>query len=139
MQKLLVIIEKGNDELYGRIEGHSSFLPVTCGSSQQEVFSNLRELIKDYQQQESSGDAFWLKLNVDKLEFEVAYDLQAFFSEHDFLNAAAIARQAGMNENLVSQYASGEAYSSLEHTKIIEATIRKLTKQLQAVSLVSEP
>lgn len=135
MKTLQVIIEKTGDGLYGRIEGRKSFLPVTFGSSKKEVLQNLKDLIRDYQAHEKDGDNFWLKLNADNLEFEVLYDLQSFFSEHDFLNASAIARHANMNESLVRQYATGKKYPSLEQTKKLESVIRKLTKDLNKVSL----
>lgn len=138
MKALQVIIEKGHDGLYGRIEGRKSFLPVTFGSSKKEVLQNLKDLIRDYQTHEKNGDNFWLKLDADNLQFDIVYDLQSFFGEHDFLNASAIARHASMNESLVRQYAIGKKYPSLEQAKKLEAVIRELTKDLNKVSLYAE-
>lgn len=135
MKNLQLIIEKGEEGLYGRIEGRKSFLPVTYGHSKQEVIENLKELIKDYQQHEKDGDAFWLKLDVNKIEFEILFDLQSFFAEHDFLNVSSIARHAGMNESLVRQYASGKKFPSTEQTKKIETVIKSLAKDLNRISL----
>ena len=138
MKTLQVIIEKSGNGLYGRIEGHKSYLPVTFGNSKNEVLENLRELIKDYQKHEKNGDSFWLKLNTDALQFEIVYDLQAFFSEYDFLNASAIARHAYMNESLVRQYVAGKKYPSIEQVKKLEDVIHSLTKELHDVSLYAE-
>ena len=135
MKTLQVIIEKADDGLYGRIEGRKSYLPVTYGESKNEVLQNLRDLIKDYQNHEQKGDIFWLKLDADNVDFEIVYDLQSFFIEHDFLNASAIARHADMNESLVRQYATGKKHPSAEQTKKLEEVIRKLTKDLNNVSL----
>jgi len=135
MKTIQVIIEKSDDGLYGRIEGRKSYLPVTFGNSKKEVLQNLKELIKDYQKHERNGDSFWLKLDIEALQFEIAYDLQSFFSEHDFLNASAIARHANMNESLVRQYATGKKFPSVEQAKKLEDTIRQLTKELNKVSL----
>jgi len=135
MKTLQVIIEKADDGLYGRIEGRKSYLPVTFGNSKKEVLQNLKDLIRDYQKHEKDGDSFWLKLDTDTLKFEITYDLQAFFSEHDFLNASAIARHADMNESLVRQYATGKKYPSAEQAKKLEDTIRNLTKELKNISL----
>lgn len=135
MKTLQVIIEKSDDGLYGRIEGHKSYLPVTFGNTKKEVLQNLKDLIKDYQKHEKNGDSFWLKLETEALQFEIVYDLQAFFSEHDFLNASAIARHANMNESLVRQYATGKKYPSIEQAKKLEDVIRSLTKELHKVSL----
>lgn len=138
MKILQVIIEKSDNGLYGRIEGRKSYLPVTFGNSKKEVLQNLKELIKDYQQHEKEGDSFWLKLDTEALQFQVVYDLQAFFSEHDFLNASAIARHANMNESLVRQYVTGKKYPSVEQAKKLEDVIRNLTKELHNVSLYAE-
>lgn len=135
MKTLQVIIEKADDGLYGRIEGRKSYLPVTYGKSKKEVIQNLKDLIRDYQKHEKKGDNFWLKLDPESVQFEIAYDLQAFFSEHDFLNASAIARHANMNESLVRQYATGKKFPSIEQAKKLEETIRHLTKELTKVSL----
>ena len=138
MKTLQVIIEKSDNGLSGRIEGHKSYLPVTFGNSKKEVLENLKELIKDYQKHEKNGDSFWLKLDTNSLQFEMVYDLQAFFSEHDFLNASAIARHANMNESLVRQYATGKKFPSVEQAKKLEDVIRSLTKELHHVSLYAE-
>ena len=138
MKALQVIIEKVDDGLYGRIEGRKSYLPVTFGKSKSEVLQNLKGLIKDYQKHEKKGDSFWLKLDTENLEFEIVYDLQSFFNEYDFLNASAIARHANMNESLVRQYATGKKHPSVEQAKKLEEVIRKLTKDLNNVSLYAE-
>ena len=138
MKPIQVIIEKSNDGLYGRIEGHKSYLPVTYGKSKKEVLQNLKGLIKDYQRHEKDGDAFWLNVDTDTIQFEILYDVQAFFCEHDFLNASAIARHANMNESLLRQYATGKKYPSGKQAKKIEDTIRMLTKELHKVSLYAE-
>ena len=138
MKALQVIIEKGDDGLYGRIEGRKSYLPVTFGKSKSEVLQNLKGLIKDYQKHEKKGDSFWLKLDTENLEFDIVYDLQSFFNEFDFLNASAIARHANMNESLVRQYATGKKYPSVEQAKKLEGVIRRLTKDLNNVSLYAE-
>lgn len=102
------------------------------------MLQNLTELVRDYQEHEKNGDSFWLKLNTDELQFEIAYNLQAFFCEYDFLNASAIARDANMNESLVCQYATGKKYPSMEQAKKLEDTIHRLTKELNKVSLYGE-
>ena len=135
MKTQRVIIEKSDEGLYGRIEGHKSYLPVTLGKSKKEVLENLTSLIKDYQENEKDGDPFWLNLKIENLQFDISYDLPSFFSEYDFLNASAIARHANMNESLVRQYATGKKYPSFEPAKKLEDTIHNLTKELSKVSL----
>jgi hypothetical protein len=136
--KLQVIIEKGDNVLYGRIEGNKLFAPVTSADTKEEVLANLKMLIQDYQQHEGKNDRFWNKVNVDAVDFDITYDLQAFFQEHDFLNASAIARHADMNESLVRQYATGKKFPSAAQAKKIQETIRFLLKPLHSVSLYAE-
>ena len=138
MKSLQVIIEKSDEGLFGRIEGRKSYLPVTFGKSKKEVIQNLKDLIKDYQKHEKKGDSFWLNLDTENIEFEILYDLQSFFIEHDFLNTSAIARHANMNESLVRQYASGKKHPSSEQARKLENVIRNLAKDLTNVSLYVE-
>lgn len=131
-----VIIEKGDDgDLWGRIEGKGNFLPTTVGPSVQEVLDNLRSLIADYLKHEGKEDKFWKAQNPDELEFEIFYDLQAFFAEHDEINATAIAKRAGINPALLRQYSSGVKHPSKERAKQIEQAIHQLADELKAVSL----
>lgn len=138
MTTLQVIIEKADNGLYGRIEGRKSYMPVTFGSFTKEVLENLKDLIIDYQKKEKKGDNFWLKLDIAKLQFDIVYDPQAFFSEYNFLNVSAIARYADMNESLVRQYTAGKKYPSIDQTKKLEKVIRDLTKDLNHVSLYAK-
>jgi len=135
MKTIRVILEKSDEGLFGRIEGRKSYTPVTYGNSKNEVFKNLKDLIKDYQENEKNGDTFWLKMDTGNIQFEVTYDLQSFFKEYDFLNTSAIARKCNLNESLVRQYATGKKFPSNEQVKKIEDTIRSLTKSLQNISL----
>jgi hypothetical protein len=75
MKTLRVTIEKSDRGLFGRIEGHESYLPVTYGKSEKEIFDNLRELIRDYQMHEKYGDKFWLQLDTKKIKFEIIADV----------------------------------------------------------------
>ena len=136
--KLQIIIEKGDTVLYGRIKGNKLFAPVTAADSAKEVLANLKILIKDYQLHEGKEDKYWNKINVENVEFELQYDLQAFFKEFDWITASAIARHANMNESLVRQYATGKKFPSLEQTMKIQNTIKELSEPLQHLSLYTE-
>jgi hypothetical protein len=133
--KLEVIIEKGDNELWGRIEGIGSFMPTTVGRTVREVLDNLQMLIADYLKHEGKQDKGWKKIDPKKVQFELAYDVQAFFEEHSFLKQSKIAEIANMNPGLLRQYASGVKYPSVIQTKKIEIAIHKLATELKAVSL----
>lgn len=132
-QKIEVIIEKGDGELYGRIEGKGNYLPVTAAKTTSKVLANLMMLIKDYKKHDS--DKFWDKVDVNSITFEIHYDLQAFFDEHNYLKQSKIAELAGINSSLLRQYASGVKHPSSDQAKKIENAIHKLAKELQSVSL----
>lgn len=132
-QKIEVIIEKGDGELYGRIEGKGNYLPVTSAKTTGKVLANLKMLIKDYKKHDK--DKFWDKVDLAIVVFELRYDLQAFFQEHDYLKQTKIAELAGINASLVRQYASGVKHPSGEQAKKIENAIHKLAKELQSVSI----
>src|SRR6218665_4139827 len=104
MKKLEVIIEKQDGVLFARIEGKGNYLPNGYGSNLGEALVNLKEIILDYQQHEGQNDKFWKKIDVANLEFDLHYDLQAFFEEYDFLNITAVAKRSGINPALVRQY-----------------------------------
>ncbi len=76
--KLEVIIEKGDGELWGRIEGKGNYLPTTVGESVSEIRNNLRIVIKDYLKHEGGEDKFWKKINLADLDFDIHYDLLSF-------------------------------------------------------------
>jgi hypothetical protein len=128
-----VIIEKGDGELYARIEGIGAFTPVTVGETTQELFTNLRALIDDYLANEGKADKAWIKLA--GCEFTAAYDLQAFFAEHSEINVSAIAKRAGINASLLRQYSSGIKHPSKDQAKKIEAAVHSFAKELLALSL----
>ena len=135
--KLEVIIEKADKGLFARIE-NKEFQPVTYGKNTSEIISNLVDLIADYLKHEKRLNKFWGKVNPKTLSFDLTYDLQSFFVEHEYINISAIAERAGLNKALVRQYASGVKHPSIRQAKKIETTIHKLAKELQAVSLYAE-
>ena len=133
--KLLIIIEKGDGVLWGRIENKGEFLPVTTGKNTKEIIKNMSDLITGYQQHEGRNDAAWKKVDVKKVQWELRYDVQAFFMEHDYLTASVIAKRAGINPGLIRQYSTGVKHPYALQEKKIEAAILAVAKELKAVSL----
>lgn len=130
-----VIIEKGDGELWGRIEGKGDFLPATVGNTVEEVLQNLRELIEDYLAHEGDEDAFWKVAAAEEVQFELLYDIQAFFAAYNEVNASAIAKRAGINPGLLRQYTSGVKHPGKEQAQKIENAIHQLANELREVSL----
>ncbi len=77
--KIEVIIEKNEGMLWGRVENKGKFLPTPFGKTKEALIENLKELIHDYQKHEGKSDKVWSKIEVNNLNLEFHYDLQAFF------------------------------------------------------------
>ncbi len=69
--KIEVIIEKGNKEFWGRIEGYE-FLPVTRGKTITYVLENLKMLIEDYIAHEGKSDKAWKNILANEIDFSVS-------------------------------------------------------------------
>lgn len=132
--KLAVILEKGDRELWGRIENIGRFMPVVAGESKQIVWERLIDLIKDYQANEGRDDKAWKKYPVDKISFSFLYDLQSFFADHAYLNQSKIAELSGINSGLLRQYTSGVKHLSATQALKIQKVIHRLAKELGAVN-----
>ncbi|MCF0070350.1 hypothetical protein LZD49_07695 [Dyadobacter sp. CY261] len=72
--KLTVIIEKGEGEIWGRIENVPDYLPVTSGANSEEIEQNLRELLDDYIHNEGSTYPEWNSLQPADIHFEYVDD-----------------------------------------------------------------
>jgi hypothetical protein len=129
-KKLEVIIEKNDGFLWGRIEGSGNFTPTPYGETTTQVIENLKELINDYVTNEGREDSYWNKIDLNNLEFEFKYDLQAYFQEHDYLKISSVAEQAGLNPGLLRQYASGVKYPSEDQANKIRDAINKIANEL---------
>jgi hypothetical protein len=134
MKKLELIIEKEDGHLWGRVDG-KGFMPIGQGTTQSELIENVKDGIRDYQQHEGKTDKFWGKVDVDALDFDLRYDLEAFFTEFDFLNLSAIAKKTEMNQSLLNQYASGIKHASIDQAAKIQRVIRLLAKEMLKVEL----
>jgi hypothetical protein len=134
MKKIELIIEKEDGHLWGRIDG-KGFMPTGQGATQIELIENVKDSIRDYQQHEGKIDKAWNKVDVDTIQFDLRYDLEAFFEEFDFLNLSVIAKKADMNRSLLNQYATGVKLASVDQAKKIQSVIRVLAKEMLKVEL----
>ncbi len=133
--KIEVIIEKNEGMLWGRVENKGKFLPTPFGKTKEALIENLKELIHDYQKHEGKSDKVWSKIEVNNVNLEFHYDLQAFFQEHRYLKVSSIAQKAGLNPGLLRQYASGVKYPLTVQAIKIENAIHSLADELKQVSI----
>lgn len=75
---LTITLEKGDDELWGRIEA-PGFLHVTVGNSVDEVTANLRDLVADFLEHEGKDMPEWKRPDGSVVsEFAVANQATRF-------------------------------------------------------------
>ncbi len=130
-QPLQLIVEKQRNHFWGRIEGHG-FMPAGQGKTMQKLIQNIKDSIDDYINHEGEKDKFWSKIDLSKVQFEIHYDVQAFFEQFDELKINSIARNSGINESLMRQYATGRKHPSAEQAKKIDTAIHELVKKLES-------
>jgi predicted RNase H-like HicB family nuclease len=133
--KLTIIIEKGDNELWGRIENVPNYLPVTSGSTVEEITSNLKDLLEDFIHHEGQENESWRNLKKSEFTFDYAYDLSAFFELFDDIKVGALAKRAGLNPSLVRHYVAGTKYPSEQQAKKLEDAIHDLGEKLKEVIL----
>ncbi|HEV7382648.1 MAG TPA: hypothetical protein VGN64_22790 [Dyadobacter sp.] len=69
------------------------------------------------------------------VQFQVGYDLTAFFEQFDFLKITKIAELSGVNGSLMRQYATGKKFPSAKQAKKIERAVKELARQLLKVQI----
>ena len=119
MQKILLIIEKGSDkDLWGRVSFREN-LVVDSAASLESLEKKMKKTLRDFH-----------SLNPATIEFDIAYDLTALFSEKSYLNLSNFAQKLGINRSLMAQYAAGTKYPSTERARAIEQAIHELGREL---------
>lgn len=136
---LRIIFEKGDKELWGRIEA-PGFLHTSVGGSAEEVTTNLRDLVADFLEHEGKDMPEWKRSDGSgvvetDIVYEYEYDLTALFEVFNGIKINAIADSAGINQSLMRQYASGSKHPSERQAKKIEAAVRELGERLAHVTV----
>lgn len=134
MKRMELIIEKEDGHFWGRVEG-KGFMPTGQGATVAELIENVKDSIYDYQTHEGKSDKVWSKVDPAALEFDLRYDLAAFFEAFDFLNLTVIAKKAKMNRSLLNQYVKGLKPASPSQAKKIEAVIHSLAREMMKAEL----
>ena len=122
-QKIELIIEKGEDGIWGRINYNDNLI-VEQSESLDELELKLKMLLYDFE-----------NIDPESITFDRRYDLYALFDQFDFLNITKVAKHASINPGLLRQYASGTKHPSLNQAKKIEDTLHNLAGQMQKASI----
>jgi hypothetical protein len=131
---LTIVLEKGDDELWGSIEAPGFFL-TTVGNSVEEVTQHLRGLVVDFLDHEGRTMPEWQEVNEADIIYHYEYDLTALFEVFKAIKIGAIADASGINQSLMRQYATGRKHPSERQAKKIESAIRQLGERLTRVSV----
>ena len=118
-----MVIEGDDGSLWGRVE-YDDNLIVEEAKTVEELQQNFKKLLFDFH-----------NLNPDSYEFQIEYDLTAFFYEFDFLKVTKIAELSGLNGSLVRQYATGKKFPSAKQAEKIENAIKRLALQLSDIHI----
>jgi hypothetical protein len=119
MQKILLILEKGTDkDLWGRVSFDDNLI-VDSALSLESLAKKMKKTLHGLH-----------GLNPATIEFEIAHDLTAVFSEKTYLNLSVVAQKLGINRSLMAQYAAGTKFPSSERAQTIEKAIHELGQDL---------
>jgi hypothetical protein len=124
--KLELIIEQGEDALWGRVNYKDNLLS-DFGTSVIEIEENIKALLFDFE-----------GVNAEDVEFDHLYDVYALFSQFDYLKITKVAERAGMNPGLLRQYASGVKHPSATQAKRIQSTLHQLADELKEAFVFTE-
>jgi hypothetical protein len=122
-----LIVEGEDGSLWGRVT-YEDDLIVEQAQSVNELQEQMRTVLNDLH-----------GLDANSYEFELEYDLTAFFGEFDYLKITKVAEVSGLNGSLVRQYASGKKYPSAKQAMKIESAIKQLANDLLKVQIYTRP
>ncbi len=123
MNKILLIIEKGNGAINGRVHYEDNLI-IESSDTIENLENNMKLLLQDFH-----------GLDAKKIEFEYVYDITSLFDKFSYLKITSIAKKAHINPSLLRQYASGVKYPSSKQAKKLESTIHEIGKELIDVAL----
>jgi hypothetical protein len=121
MKKIVLIIERNHNKLWGRVV-YKNNLITDYANSIGALEKKMTKLLSDFH-------------GIKKISFDHRYDLIVFFERFNFLKQSKIAELAGINPGLIRQYASGVKTPSANQARKIEKAVHQLAKELQSVSL----
>lgn len=132
---LELVLEKGDGEWWGRLEGVPNAHLYTSGDTVDEVTENLRDLLADYLENEGQEESGWQSVLHATVEFNYTYDMTSFAEAFDALQAGVLAEKSGMEEVLVQEIVNGTRRPSLEQARRIEAALHEVGQSLLQVSM----
>ena len=134
MNRIKVIVEKLNT-------GYSAYIPelpgcVSTGSTVDEIKNNIAEAINFHFEGMREDRLPIPSLFTENNQLEFSYDVETFLNYYNkIFSKRALSRISGINESLLSQYASGLKHPRPAQAKKIEKGLHALAHELLQISL----
>ena len=123
METLVLIVEKSQGELWGRVHYDDDLL-IDSARNVDGLERKMKKLLKDLH-----------NLDPKEVIFEVQYDLSALFEQFNYLKISAIAEKADLNAALLRQYVAGIKNASPKQAKKVEYAIQKIGRELARIAV----
>lgn len=137
MKNLKIVLEKSlaDEPMSGWIEADGIFAS-TIGDTVEQITTELKSQISDFLSSEDAAKfESWSGITIEAIDFEYTYNLLAFFDQHKELKITEIAKEAGINPNLIHQYAKGFKSASKAQVEKIQKAIHSIAYKLQQLEL----
>ena len=123
MKNISLIIENAKDgEVWGRVNYEDDLLVESANNTEQ-LQIKMKELLSDFHD-----------LQPDAINFEISYDLSAFFENFAYLKISEIAKYAGLNASLLRHYVAGSKTASKAQVLKLQEAIRQVGAELIQVN-----
>jgi hypothetical protein len=123
MEQINLIIENAKDGLvWGRVAYDDNLL-VESATNAEELQVKIKTLLNNFHD-----------LEPDIINFEVSYDLSAFFEHFGYLKISEIAKYAGLNASLLRHYVAGSKTASKAQVMKLQEAIHKVGNELAQVT-----
>ena len=134
MKKVIALIEKGEDGLFGVHAPELKNVIIGSGETFEEA---KKDFLEGYQEMVDTyiDDRLQVPEELKDVEFDYRYDISAFYNAHPYLNVSKLAKRLNINSSLMRQYKQGQ-YISEEQVLRIQDGIRSVGQELSSVTLV---
>ena len=118
----LIIENAKAGEVWGRVNYEDDLL-VESAENVEQLQIKMKELLSNFHD-----------LKPDTVNFEISYDLSAFFENFAYLKISEIAKYAGLNASLLRHYVAGSKTASKVQVMKLQEAVRKVGTELMQVN-----
>ncbi len=130
--KTIAVIEKGKDGTFGIFTPDVKATIIgegrTVAEAKADFENSVKEVLEMFEEGEDRGE-------LEGIKFVYKYDIASVFNYFDFINVSKFAKWAGINGSLMRAYKSCDTYISEKQAKKIEEALRRVGRELSAISL----